>query len=78
MKLSIDQAGKALLAGSFITGMVRVHVPKDAKSRDPELGKRNLFFIGKEDVCIRYETTSNGESTINYAHSNENTAEVST
>lgn len=63
ISLSIDQAGQALVAGSTVTGMVRVHVPTDDRSRGTIMQKTNLLFIGKEDVCVRYTvTTGSGDN----------------
>lgn len=66
ISLSIDQEGQTLVAGSIVTGMVRVHVPTDDRSRGNSniMEKTKLLFIGKEDVCIQYEVTvTHGEHT---------------
>lgn len=48
--------GQAVVAGSTVTGMVRVHVPTEGNFTIPEGGR--VLFTGKEDVCVRYKTTT--------------------
>ena len=58
ISLYVDRPEGGLVAGSTATGMVRIHVPTENKSQGTIMERMKLLFIGKEDVCVRYTTTT--------------------
>lgn len=62
--LHVDGSDHSLMAGSTLSGTVKVHVPEGASEESP-LAKTHLLFIGKEDVKVHYtvrKTVGSGDS----------------